>query len=233
MKAVILAAGLGSRLWKLTQNRIPKHLVKLNGKPLLSYIIANLPEEISEIILVVGNKGDKIKQYLGRNFAGRKISYVEQKDLRGTAAALFLCKDLLRGDRFLVLNGDDIYGRQDIARCLRHQLCLLVKEVPDPRRFGVIKFKKNQQTLEDIVENPSNPPSNFVNTGLFVMDSRIFDYPLVPKSKNSKEFGLPQTFVQMAKDYPVYVEKAKIWLPVNRQEELKEAERRLRARNEK
>jgi NDP-sugar pyrophosphorylase family protein len=96
MQCVILAAGNGKRLRPLTEDK-PKQLVQVHGKPLIDYIVEALPSSIDELIIVVGYKGDMIREYCGTTFHGKSVQYVEQPVAEGTAKALWLCKDLLRG----------------------------------------------------------------------------------------------------------------------------------------
>src|SRR3989344_8985294 len=110
MKAIILAAGEGKRMRPLTLTK-PKPMLEVLDKPLLHWIIDSLPEEITEIILVIGYKGDQIKKYFGNSFGGRKITYIEQKEQLGTAHALKLVKPILKnGERFIFMYADDLHS---------------------------------------------------------------------------------------------------------------------------
>ena len=111
MQAVILAAGLGTRLRPLTYDT-PKPLLKIGDKTLIEYNIERLPECIDELVIVIGYLGEQIIDYFGNQYKGKKISYIKQSQLLGTGHALFLCKKILN-DRFLVLMGDDIYSQED------------------------------------------------------------------------------------------------------------------------
>ena len=88
MKAIIPCAGEGVRMRPLTLEK-PKQLLEIAGRPILVRIFENLPDEIGEVVLVVGYMGDKIRDYFGDKFLGRKIRYVEQKEKLGTADALW------------------------------------------------------------------------------------------------------------------------------------------------
>ncbi len=224
MQAVILAAGRGVRMGELT-NDIPKPLLKISGKPIVEYTLFNLPEEISEIIFVIGYKGEMIRQQFGDEFNGKRISYVEQKELNGTAGALWLAKDILR-DKFLVLMGDDLYHRDDLRKIIRHDLAILIKAINEPSRFGVVETDK-EGNLVRVVERPQNPKSNLVNTGAYVLNLKFFDYALVPVY-NGTEFGLPQTLAQMADKYKIKVERAEAWHPNTIGNDLAKAEEVVR-----
>lgn len=227
MQVVILAAGKGVRMGKLT-NDIPKPLLKISGRPIVEYTLLNLPEEISEIIFVIGYKGEMIKKYFGEKFNGKKISYVEQKELNGTGGAIFNLKDLI-DDRFLVLNGDDIYHVDDLAKLLPHKMALLVKQIENNDRFGTVEVDK-QGYLKSIVEfrnlKDKNAAGDLVNTGAYVLNKEIFNYPQVPISE--KEFGLPQTLAQMTDKHKIKVIKANVWHPNGQEEDLIKGEEVVR-----
>src|SRR3989338_11252442 len=107
MKCVILAAGEGIRMRPLTLEK-PKPLLAINGKPLIEHVIENLPKEIDELVVVIGYKGEQIKDFLGKKFHGLKVKYVWQKEKLGTGHALRLCREHLGSDNFLMLFADDI-----------------------------------------------------------------------------------------------------------------------------
>ena len=110
MKCIILAAGEGTRMKPLT-NEIPKPMLKISGKPILEHILDSLPDNIDEVILVVGYLKEKIVNYFGDEFGKFKIKYVFQEGKLGTYRALELCKDLIINDeRFLMMYADDLHG---------------------------------------------------------------------------------------------------------------------------
>lgn len=221
MQCVILAAGHGKRLRPHTEI-LPKQLLQINGKPILEYGFESLPEEIDEVILVVGWLGEQIREYFGDNFLGRPITYIEQTERLGTGHALSLCKDILK-DKFVVMMGDDLYSRVDIKKCLKHDLCLLAYSAPNPEDYAVMEMN-DDGSLSQVIEKPHPlSKSDLVNTAFYVLDKKFFDYPMVPKQAGSNELGLPQTIAQMAKDRKVYVERASFWMPVNTEEELEKA----------
>ncbi len=225
MKAIILAAGRGVRLRPYT-HITPKPLLKINGKRIIDYTLNILPQEIDEVIIVIGHLKWRVKWHLGEKHGHKKITYIVQKDKKGTAHALYLCKPLLRKkERFLVLFGDNIYAKKDLERCLNYKLSILAKEIENPKDFGVLTFDKNRH-LKEIIEKPSNPPTNLVNCGVFVLNRKIFNYRMEVISK--KEFGLPQTIVKMAQDYPVKIIKASFWIPVGYSHDLKKAKEILK-----
>ncbi len=214
MQCVILAAGRGVRMGDLT-NDTPKPMLKVNGKPILEYTLNNLPEEIDEIIFIIGYKSDLIKSYFGDEYKGKKIKYVVQENLNGSAGALLCAKEFLQ-DKFLVLNGDDLYSKSDLEKFIANEPpAILAKEVENSGRFGVLKIDDNGCLLE-IIEAPKENHGNLVNTGAYLLNNKFFDYELVKKTTQilEKEFGLPQTLATMAKDYKIKVEKANFWQPL-------------------
>jgi len=223
MQAVILAAGRGTRLRPLTYH-VPKPMIRIAGKNLIEHNLDILPECISEIILVVGYLGEQIINHFGNEHKGIKIKYIKQNKLYGTGHAVFLCQELLK-DRFLVFMGDDIYSNKDIKRCLKHEQCVLAKEVSGKFRGGRIKLNKYGH-MEDIIEGIHKKSKGLVNTGLYILNKKIFEYSLVPL-KHKKEYGLPQTIIKMAQDYPVNIEKAGFWLQINDLNSLKRIEKIL------
>lgn len=75
-------------------------------------------------------------------------------------------------NRFILMNGDDLFSRKDIENCLRHKYCVLGEEVKDPERFGIIYCKDG--FFKEIIEKSEKPKSNLANTGLYILDDKIF-----------------------------------------------------------
>lgn len=182
---------------------IPKPLLLIEGQTILGHNFAALPDEIDEVVLVVGYLGDKIREYIGDNFAGKKVTYIEQKELQGTGHALFLCQLLLK-DTFLVMMGDDIYSKPDLELLARERApAVLAWELQKDDmlndRQAIMKLNEFGE-LEDIIERQPAIKGALVNTGAYLLDKRIFSYPLVSAGIPAEEFGLPQTFMQMVRD---------------------------------
>lgn len=211
MQAVILAAGLGTRMRPLT-NTVAKPLVKIAGRPLLDYTFDALPDEVDEVIVIIGYLGEQIKTYLGEEFRGRKIRYVVQEKLEGTAKALWEAKPFLRG-RFLVLMADDIYAKEDIEKCLQHEQAILVMK-SDVEGPGGRVFLDKEGKLQSVVEGKYNPKGASISTNVFVLDDRFFRYEPVKLTDREAEWGLPQTVSKMARDFPVAVVEATLWLKI-------------------
>lgn len=219
MQCVILAAGKGTRLRPLTDH-CPKPLVKVLGKTLLDHIVLALPSAVDELIIVIGYKGEMIREYCGQMFHGRKVTYVEQVEQNGTAMALWLCKDLLHG-RFLFMFADDIHGRQDIARVTSYSRAMLTMTSETPERFGVV-VRNPDGTLAEMIEKPQHPPSNLVSTGVMVLDTHIFGFE--PQVQVKGEYYLTEVLERYAREYPVAVVEEQIWIPIGYPEDITKAE---------
>lgn len=223
MQAVILAAGEGLRL-KSDNEEIPKCLLKVGKKTVIEHTLSQLPKEIREVVIVVGHLKSQIKKRIGNHYSGRSIRYVEQTEPLGTGHALSVCQNVLDNKKFLVLMGDNLYLKRDMESCLRHELCLLTQKIEAPERFGVVKVTDGN--LEDVIESPKLSAGTPVNCGLYVLDKKIFNYPLVLIGK--EEYGLPQTIARMSREHPVKIEKATFWMPINNIQDLKQADKYLK-----
>jgi len=139
----------------------------------------------------------------------------------GTGHAIHACRSKL-GERFLVMMGDDIYGFGDAERCLKHEQCVLTKEVSGKFSGGRIVLD-SQGRLADIAEGTHNHSRALANAAMYVLTQKFFEYDLVPVHEG-KEYGLPQTIAKMARDCPVGIEKTTDWLQVSDLPSLKRAE---------
>jgi glucose-1-phosphate thymidylyltransferase len=164
MKVIIPTAGLGTRLRPHTYSK-PKPLVSVAGKPVLGHILDTLSQiEIDELIFITGYLGNQIEAYVRQNhpFPAR---FIEQTELKGQAHAIYLARDILSGPT-LILYVDTIFDAD-----LRHlnQIeadgVIYVREVPDPRRFGVTFIEDGQITR--LIEKPENDISNLAMIGLY------------------------------------------------------------------
>lgn len=219
MKAIILAAGKGTRLRPLTNDR-PKPMVLLKGRPLLEHILEYLPSKITEIVLVVGYRRDVIQNYFGTSWKNRPITYVVQEEQLGNGHALTLCRSLLEdGERFLVMFADDLHSKDSIARLLNHTIGLLTYTADNPRAFGVVETDTGG-VIANIEEKPEYPKTNNVAVGVYVLDTRIFDYaPKIIKG----EYYLTGMIDNMIKDVAVHAEQSSFWHPISSPEDLERA----------
>ncbi len=222
MQAVILAAGRGLRLRPLTETT-PKALVDVCGTPLIERTIASLPDEVTEVFVVVGHLKEQIIDALGESIDGRDIRYVTQDPLDGTGSALHLLRERLHG-KFLVVNGDDLYAAADLKRLIAHPLALLAATTT-----GAIAASARRDPdgrFEGLASNVPEHETKLRICGAYVLDDRFFDYALAEVTVHgSVEYSLPHTLVEMSADADIRVEEATVWYPVGTPEELE----RLRA----
>jgi len=220
MQAVILAAGRGKRMGKITDN-IPKPLIEVGTKTLIEHKLDILPDIIDEIIIVIGHHGNKIIEYFGDWHNGKKIKYIWQKELNGTGHALWQTKEYLNG-RFLVMMGDDIYSREDIEESLKHDWSILVKKNESGRCRGGRVVLDEKGIVREIIEGEHEGNNLLISTALYVLQPDIFKYELV-KIPNTEEFGLPQTLVKAVKDFDVKVVVSDYWIQLTDGDDVKKA----------
>lgn len=216
MQAVILAAGKGLRLRPITES-VPKALVDVCGTPLIFNILNSLPSAVTEIFVVVGYLGEQIRAEIGDTFDGKTVRYVMQDPLDGTGSALRLLKDELKG-KFLVVNGDDMYGRDDLERLVSHDLAVLVAPTEDATGSTAVVDADNRFVG---IRTDATTTKRFRVCGAYVLDERFFDYPLATVTVHGKtEYSLPHTIVAMVRDHAIATETATKWQPVGTHEEL-------------
>jgi UDP-N-acetylglucosamine diphosphorylase / glucose-1-phosphate thymidylyltransferase / UDP-N-acetylgalactosamine diphosphorylase / glucosamine-1-phosphate N-acetyltransferase / galactosamine-1-phosphate N-acetyltransferase len=225
MQAVILAAGRGTRMGDLTKET-PKPMLQVLGKTLLEHKFDALPESVEEIIIVVGYLGNTIREKFGDSYNGKQITYVEQANIvGGTMDALVQAKSVLTG-KFLVINGDDIYAREDFEALLAHDWAVLVQRVPDTAGGGKVVSDIDNMVIDIIEGGYHSGGEGAINTSTFALDSRIFEYPQVPKAPGSEEMGLPQTVIAASKQggIPLNIVEATRWIQITNPDDLVRAE---------
>lgn len=183
MKGVILAGGLGTRLYPLTF-ATSKHLLPVYNKPMIYYPIHTLVKAgIKEILVVVS--GPHSGHYIhvlknGKDLGVDHLEYAfQEKPNGGIADALSLAEDFADGGPIAVILGDNTTDADvsDPIRKFKKGALVFLKQVPDPQRFGVPRFDPKDKTkIIEIIEKPKSPPSNYAVTGLYLYDSRVFDY---------------------------------------------------------
>jgi NDP-sugar pyrophosphorylase family protein len=210
MDAVILAAGLGTRLRPHTL-QTPKPLLPVQGRPILDWALSALPREVDRVLVVVHYLADQIEQYLLGQTHFDRWHIVPQGEARGTGDALRKCKDHIRSERFLVVNGDDLYGARDLADLARTPAGLLVQPVDEPRRFG-IAFLRSDGMLERLVEKPDLDGQQLANTGAYLFPKNVFDIELKLSARG--EYEITDYVSTLAARQPFHVVQARFWLPI-------------------
>jgi glucose-1-phosphate thymidylyltransferase len=165
LKSVILLAGLGTRLRPHTYSK-PKPLIQVAGKPILGHILDSLAGlNIEETIFIVGYLGEQIQTYVSEHYPTMRARYVEQTEMKGQAHAINLARDYI-DQPVLIIFGDTIW-ETDYTRLARVQAdgLIYVKEVQDPRRFGVATLQDGFVTK--FIEKPTTPISNLAVVGVY------------------------------------------------------------------
>jgi glucose-1-phosphate thymidylyltransferase len=179
MKAVILAAGQGTRLRPVTLT-MPKPLVPVANKPLIEYAIDVLKNAgLREIGIVVNDLDSPIVTALGK---GEKLdvelSYIVQTEQKGLAHAIGMAQDFVGNDAFCVYLGDNIF-QDKMGDLLRNfpqsdaEAAIGLGEVADPTRFGIAEIEDGR--IKRVVEKPKDPPSNLAIAGVYLFRSSIFE----------------------------------------------------------
>lgn len=196
MKGIILAGGLGTRLFPLTKIT-NKHLLPIYNKPMIFYPIQTLINAgIRDILIVTGgnNAGDFLKLLgNGKEFGLEHVNYTYQEGEGGIAQALDLAEFFADNDKIVVVLGDNIIEK-NIKRQVeafekqKKGAKILLKKVHDPQRFGVPVF--NGDKIIKIEEKPKEPKSDYAVTGIYMYDSRVFDIIKTLKPSNRGELEI-------------------------------------------
>lgn len=186
---VILAAGEGKRMRPLTVNR-PKVMLPLVNRPMLEHLINSVKDiGISKFILVVGYGEDKIRKHFGDGSTfGIDITYVIQEHQNGTADAVRVVRDYVKGD-FLLLNGDAILKTTDLRNfCKCSAPCMGISTTTHPEDYGAVIVEDDH--ILSIEEKSKHPLSNVINAGIYILSQDIFDEVDHVQSSRRGEFEL-------------------------------------------
>lgn len=183
MKAVILAGGLGSRLRPITYE-IPKPLIPVKKKPILSHLIDFFHRnKISEIaVLINQSHEDDFNKWLEmwrKDMPDIPISLFPEETPRGTFGGMEVLKDWLGSEPFILSNGDelkdfDIEELKKFHESHNGVASIALVEVPNPHEYGVPVLEGGR--IIDFLEKPDSPPSNFINSGLYILSPEVFDH---------------------------------------------------------
>jgi len=180
LKGVVLAGGTGSRLMPLTKVT-NKHLLGVGQKPMIYYPIEKLTAiGIKQILIVTGleHMGDVVNLLGSGKAFNCHFTYKVQDEAGGIAQALGLAEDFAGGKSLAVILGDNIFSdslQQYADKFIAQEqgARLLLKEVPDPQRFGVAEISESK--VVGIEEKPKEPKTNYAVTGIYFYDSNVFD----------------------------------------------------------
>ena len=196
MQAVILAAGKGTRLRPLTEDK-PKALVEVGGKPIVEDVFDNLLKlGVDELVVVVGYLKEKLIERYGDEYQGVPITYSHQREQLGLAHAILQAEPhidddfvLMLGDNVFRANLGDVINRQQEDRA---DAAFLVEEVPyeEASRYGVLDTNEYGEIVE-VLEKPEDPPSNLVMTGFYTFTPEIFHACHLVQPSDRGEYELP------------------------------------------
>ena len=177
----MLAGGTGSRLFPLTKVT-NKHLLPVGRYPMIYHPLMRMRRAGIEQVAIVTSPehmGDVVNLLGSGHELGLDLTYRVQDQPGGIAQAVGLCENFVGDDLFLVILGDnvladDLDAEADLYRKQGSGARILLKEVPDPERYGVPRFEDGH--IVEIIEKPTDPPSNYSVTGIYFYDRQVFDF---------------------------------------------------------
>jgi len=236
LKGVVLAAGRGVRLSPLTDTR-PKHVVPVCGKPLIGHLIECLASNgVNDILLVVGYMNEAVKNLLGDGGRfGVRISYVVQPEVLGTANAVWMGKQHVDEEDFLVVYGDLFIRPEAVEKVLKvygesgKQFVMSTVSVANPEQYGVVYVEGG--CVKEILEKPraEEVRSREVNAGIYILKKEIFVAIRMTGKSGRREFELTDS-LRILISRGVRVNAVTLdsgqWVDVGRPLDLLEANRR-------
>jgi len=181
MKGVVLAGGMGTRLYPLTKV-VNKNILPVYNKPLIYYPILTLKNAGIKDILIISGTG-YAGQFLDLLGSGKELgvdlSYDIQEEPKGIAHGLNVAKDFADQDQIALILGDNIYEENlkkavDDFKKQKNGAKIILTQANDSKRFGVAELRGDK--VIDIKEKPKKPKSNWVVTGFYIYDNRVFDF---------------------------------------------------------
>ena len=216
MKAVILAAGEGTRMRPLTAS-CPKVMLPVANVPILEHIIVAARDSgIDEFVCVVGYMDDMVRAYFGDGSRlGVRIDYVEQEEQLGTAHAIGMAFRSV-GGRFLVLNGDAIVTPSDLRALLgrKEDIVLATKELENPAGYGVVKTDGGR--VARLIEKPEHAAGNLVNAGIYLFPATIFDAIRETGESVRGEYEITDSINALASDLDIGYSMLDTWIDIGR-----------------
>jgi glucose-1-phosphate thymidylyltransferase len=205
MQAIIPVAGAGTRLRPLTYTQ-PKVLISVAGKPILSFIIEELRENgITDFIFVIGYLGEKIKEFVEKNYPELNAKFVAQENREGLGHAIWTARSVIDLDQELVIHLGDTIVDFDMKKILAEPYSILcVKKVEDPRAFGVAQIDEHG-FIKAVEEKPIIPKSNMALVGFYVIREtrklmEALEYVMDHESHQNSELHLTDGLMKMIKD---------------------------------
>ena len=218
MEAIILAGGYGTRLRPLTYTR-SKSLLPILNKPMITYIINSLPNEVDKVILAVNYKKDMIEQYFKENDHGKQIIVNDEKNPLGTGGATKFAEKHITGP-FFVLNSDIICSL-DLNEMMRFhqkknaQTTISLWPVENVSEFGVVDITKDNKITKFVEKPPiEEAPSDLINAGAYLLEQEILDYIQPGKLISMEKEIFPQIIAKTNRFYGFSI--TGFWIDVGR-----------------
>ncbi len=226
MKVLILAAGKGTRMKPLT-HEIPKPLIPVNGKPFLQYLLDALKGAgCKDIAIVVGYKKEMITDFCGNH--GIDAEFIIQEQQLGTGHAIGLCEEFAGDEEFIVVMGDNLYSKEDIASMEQNDAMNYVAAIrhDNPEKFGVLVEENG--FLNKIVEKPANYVGTLINTGLYKFTPEIFEAIRNTRKSETGEYFITDAITLLAGQKKVKVKKLQhYWLDLGCYDDIEKVARFL------
>ncbi len=235
MKAVILAAGAGTRLHPLTATR-PKPLIPLAGQPILGHLLAALAAStVTDVLVVTGYRGDQVRAYCGDGAAwGLRIAYAHQEVPRGSGHAIGLAEAYVGSEDFLAVYGDLVLDPTVLSSTVRAHArtglsVLTVVPVADPTQYGIVSLHDDRVVA--IVEKPASAAvGRLANAGVYLFPPEVF--PAIQRTSTSPrgEVEVTDAITQLAQQgtaFAINRVSSEAWMDVGRPWDLLEANRRV------
>jgi UDP-N-acetylglucosamine diphosphorylase/glucosamine-1-phosphate N-acetyltransferase len=215
LKAVILAAGEGTRMRPLTTNR-PKVMLPIANRPIIEHLLIEVREAgIRDFIFIVGYCDAEVRNYFGKGeHWGVNIAYSEQRKQQGTADAIRMVEGIV-ANKFVVINGDIVVNREDIKRLIKKDNnTMSVIEVKNPEGLGIVELSEGK--VFGIYEKAKNPPTMMANAALYLFTPEIFDAISRTEKSSRGEYEITDSLNLLIKyteglDY----QEIKYWLDIS------------------
>jgi len=227
MKIIIPVAGAGTRLRPHTYTQ-PKPLIPLAGKTIISFIIDSFIEQgQNDFIFIIGYLGEKIKNYVTKEYPSINADFITQEERGGTGHAVFLAQELVRPDEELfIIYGDTICDYPIAEFIASSESIIAVKRVDDPREFGVAEIA-NDGYIKHVVEKPIIPKSNMAMVGIYKINESKKFFELMLKDVNglekTAEYSLTTALESLLKsETPIKAHSVKSWYDCGKKEVLLE-----------
>ena len=220
MQTVVLAAGEGTRMRPLTEDR-PKPMLPVAGRPLVEHTVAAAVEAgASRVVLVVGYEADAVRAHFDDDYRGVPVEYAVQSEQRGTAHAVRAARDELEDAPFVVLNGDALYDVPSLGELYEREPAVGSFRVGNPSQYGVLDVDGG--LVGGVVEKPADPPSDLINAGAYAFPAAALSWLDVGESERG-ELELTDVLDRACAEFDVRAVPFERWLDVGRPWELLEA----------